>query len=122
MGSPLVLVVDDEPDIRQVLTIILEDEGFAVRTAANGREAWDLLVQQRPAVLLLDLNMPVMSGWELHERLRTEQLRPAVIFMTAGQHACTEAVRHGADDCLPKPFDLDDVLQVITRYTTDSAR
>ena len=119
-SASLVLVVDDDPDIRTVVALLLEEEGFSVVTATNGQEALTELAQHQPAVVLLDLNMPVMSGWELHARLREDTQPPPIVFMTAGQHACTEAARYGADDCLPKPFGLDDLLRVVLRFTTDS--
>lgn len=111
-----VLVVDDQPDIRNVIAAILEAEGYRVATAANGREALDRLAAQPPALILLDLHMPVMTGWELHERLVADGLPIAVVFMTAGEQACIEAERCGAAGCLPKPFELDDLVGVVRRF------
>jgi CheY-like chemotaxis protein len=67
-----ILLVEDEPDLRADLAFLLEDEGYRVRTAAHGAEALTLLEGgARPAVILLDLMMPVMDGWETRARLRT---------------------------------------------------
>ncbi len=115
-----VLVVDDDPDIRAVIARVLEDEGFRAATAANGREALARIATDPPAVVLLDLNMPIMTGWEVQAWLRDQRIATAVVFMTAGEQACREAARHGADDCLPKPFALDDLLRVVLRFTADS--
>jgi CheY-like chemotaxis protein len=113
-----VLVVDDQPDIRNVIAAILEAEGYRVTTAANGREALDRLAAQPPALVLLDLHTPVMNGWELQRRLATDEPRIAVVFMTAGEQACIEAERHGAAGCLPKPFELDDLVDVVRRFAS----
>ncbi len=64
--------------------------------------------------------MPIMNGWELHARLCAQDGHPPVVFMTAGRQACREAARHGADACLPKPFELDQLLRVVLRFTADS--
>lgn len=111
-----VLVVDDQPDIRNVIAAILEAEGYRVETAANGREALERLSAHAPSLILLDLHMPVMTGWELHERLLAEGLHITVVFMTAGEQACIEADRWGAAGCLPKPFELDDLVGVVHRF------
>jgi CheY-like chemotaxis protein len=67
-----ILLVEDEPDLRADLAYLLKDEGYRVRTAAHGAEALELLEGgARPAVILLDLMMPVMDGWETRARLRT---------------------------------------------------
>ena len=58
-----VLIVDDDPGIRRMMSLVLAGEGYDVRTAENGRQALDLLASWRPAVILLDLMMPVMDGW-----------------------------------------------------------
>jgi CheY-like chemotaxis protein len=72
-----ILIVEDEPPIRDVLAEILEDEGYRVSTVSNGMEALTYLRQQadRPRLILLDLGMPVMTGWEFRE----EQLRDATL-------------------------------------------
>jgi CheY-like chemotaxis protein len=67
-----ILLVEDEPDLRADLAFLLEDEGYRVRTSAHGAEALALLERgARPALILLDLMMPVMDGWETRARLRT---------------------------------------------------
>ncbi len=72
---PSVLVVDDDPDIREAIAELLVDHEYDVTTAANGAEALDLLVngRARPRVMLLDLMMPVMDGWRLMAELRARQ-------------------------------------------------
>lgn len=114
--QPVILVVDDESAIRDSLALVLSDEGYAVLTARNGQEALACLAQQRPAVVLLDLQMPVMTGWEVLDTLRVHAPTVPVVVMTAGTTARAEAVRHGAAGYLPKPFDLDDLLGVVARF------
>lgn len=108
-----ILVVDDDPDIRRVVQLVLEGEGFAVVQAGTGREAVAWLEEQLPAVMLLDLNMPEMTGWEVQAWLREQQLAIPVVIMTAGQEAWRQAQCLGAAGYLAKPFDLDDILRVV---------
>jgi CheY-like chemotaxis protein len=112
----LILVVDDDPDIRTFVHMILEEEGYAVQGAGDGREALARVQQQRPSLILLDLNMPVMSGWELHEELRTHQVGVPVVYMSAAQRACGEAEQHGAQGYLAKPFGLGELLNTVERF------
>ena len=111
-----ILVVDDDEAIRDMVAMVLEDEGYEVATAPNGAQALGLIARGAPSLVLLDLNMPVMSGWELHARLRIEAPNIPVIFMTAGQEARAEARRHAAAGFLSKPFDLDDLLKMVAHY------
>ena len=108
-----ILVVDDDPDIRHVVEAILESEGYQVTTAINGRQAWEQITQQRPDVVLLDLQMPVMTGWELLDLLREQGVQVPIVVMTAGYRARAESERRGAAGHLAKPFELDDLLAVV---------
>jgi CheY-like chemotaxis protein len=111
-----VLVVDDDPDILRVVAMTLADEGYRVLTATNGEEALGCLLKQMPALVLLDLNMPVMSGLEMLERLRALDLTIPIVFMTAGYRAQQEAERHEVAGYLAKPFDLGALLRVVARF------
>jgi two-component system, chemotaxis family, chemotaxis protein CheY len=106
-----VLVVEDEPDIRETLRDILEMEGYRVRCAANGKEALDVLAEMKPKLILLDLMMPVMSGYELLQRLReSDDLAkiPVTVVSAVGDRA---TVRNAS--ILKKPFDLDVLLHLV---------
>ena len=108
-----VLVVDDQEVIRETLQTALDDEGFTVECAANGREALDILERWKPCVILLDLMMPVMDGWAFRaEQQRTGNTVPIVLLSAAG-----ELDRHkealGAAAIVAKPFDLDNVISAI---------
>ena len=119
--STLVLVVEDHPDIRDAIRFALEDEGYRVLTAANGHEALDRITNDLPAVVLLDLAMPVMSGWEFHAHIRARGLNVPVVFMTTGEWASMEAERCGAEGCLPKPFNIDELYGTVTRFAGERA-
>ena len=104
-----VLVVDDEPSIRDFLAFALEDEGFRVTTAGDGREALDLVKRSPPDVVLTDLMMPAVDGYELIDGIRQQNLPVrAIIAMSAVSIA--GAREPNADLFLSKPFDVDQIL------------
>jgi CheY-like chemotaxis protein len=115
-----VLVVDDEEDIREAMAGILEDEGYCTRQAGNGAAA---LVEARllphPNAILLDLMMPVMSGWEFRERQLAdpEIAGIPVILVSAGDGRGFEA-----NATLGKPFPIDALLSTVERACFDEAR
>ena len=113
--APCVLVVDDDPDLRVMLCAILEAEGYTVDSAADGLEALAQLQARQPHVIVADLQMPRMTGQELLGQLRQLPVHIPVVFMTAGLRAELEAEQHGADGFLAKPFELDDLLQLVAR-------
>ncbi len=121
MTDTRVLVVDDDPAIRRAVGMMLEDEGYDVATAANGREALDQITRSLPSVVLLDLQMPEMDGWQLQRRLRELNLDVPVVFMTAGYRARAEAERHQAAGFLAKPFDMDDLLTTVARFAPQTS-
>ena len=112
-----ILVVDDD-DIRELVALVLADEGYEVATAPDGRQALDLIARQPPCLVLLDLNLPVMSGWEVHAHLRQAAPALPVVYMTAGGIAREEARRHAAAGYLAKPFDLTDLLATVARFVS----
>jgi CheY-like chemotaxis protein len=113
-----ILVVDDDAAIREMIKLVLESEDFSVATAANGREALDQIAANRPLLVLLDLQMPVMTGWETLAHLRAANTEVPVVFMTAGYRAKAEAERFGADGYVGKPFELDTLLGVVERLAS----
>jgi CheY-like chemotaxis protein len=117
-SSPLVLVVDDDPDIREALIDVLSDHGYEAKAAANGREALNLLrAGKRPRVILLDLMMPVMDGVQFRqEQLQHPELRDLpVILISAGNDVAQIAEQLGVSISLRKPIDLDVLLEQIAR-------
>jgi CheY-like chemotaxis protein len=112
-----ILVVDDDPAIRDVVTDILELSDYRVMTASNGAEALDRIRAQPPAAVLLDLMMPVMDGWEFMERCR-RRLPCAglpIAIMSAAHDAASAASQLGVQGYLTKPFELEAVLAVVDR-------
>ena len=114
------LVVDDSKVIRKVARHILETLDFEVREAADGREALDCCMAEAPDVILLDWNMPVMSGMDFLGALREAPLatRPKVVFCTTenGMAHIRAAIEAGADEYVMKPFDretLESKLQIV---------
>jgi CheY-like chemotaxis protein len=72
--SPCVLVVDDDRGVRDSLVELFEEEGYEVHSAADGLEALECMKRTRPSIVILDLMMPVMSGWELFERMKSDPM------------------------------------------------
>jgi CheY-like chemotaxis protein len=107
------LIVDDELSILEALQDVLSLEGYEVVTAYNGAEGLKRMSEAPPDLVLLDLMMPVMDGWELLRRMREDaRLRAVpVVIMSAGRIG--EEVRDAACATLPKPFDLDDLLETL---------
>jgi CheY-like chemotaxis protein len=110
-----VLIVEDHADLRDMLAVLLESEGFDVQTATNGAEALARLEESRPAVILLDLMMPVMSGDEFRRRqLADPRYRDVpVICMTAAHDGRVRADRLRAVEYFQKPLDFDRLLTVV---------
>ena len=116
-----ILVVDDDPDIRETVADLLETEGYSVMKAENGREALARLRQHKASLILLDMMMPVMDGWQF----RSEQQRDPeiaaipVVVVSASASTEQEAARMGAAGCMQKPLDLDELLGTIDRLCRD---
>ncbi|OIR44244.1 response regulator transcription factor [Corynebacterium sp. NML130628] len=115
-----VLVVDDEPNIVELLTVSLKFQGFEVESAGSGQEALEKVKDFRPDAFILDVMMPGMDGFELLGKLRAEGIDGPVLFLTA-KDAVEDRIHGltiGADDYVTKPFSLEEVitrLRVILR-------
>lgn len=107
-----ILIVDDDPTIRSVLEALLEDEGFVPVTAANGKEAVAIVRNDPPALVLMDLMMPVMNGLEASRTLKTdpETATVPIIAMSAGFILRESIDDLLADSIISKPFDLDALI------------
>jgi two-component system, chemotaxis family, chemotaxis protein CheY len=118
-GERLVLVVDDDPDILQTLGLCLTTEGYRVLMAANGKEALDLLENERPSVILLDLMMPVMDGWQFVAELEHRGRRDVpLLILSADRSVQGHAEQLRANGHLAKPFDLDELLGKVQQLST----
>ncbi|HZP30335.1 MAG TPA: response regulator transcription factor, partial [Acidimicrobiia bacterium] len=108
---PTILVVDDEPSYRDALSVALQREGFIVETAADGPEAVMKFDSVRPALVLLDVMLPQMSGVDVCREIRTRSQVP--IIMVTARNAEIDAVvglEVGADDYVTKPFRLRELV------------
>jgi two-component system chemotaxis response regulator CheY len=113
-----ILVVDDDELIRTTVASTLAEEGYPVVTAPDGAAALDVVEQQPPTAILLDMKMPIMDGWAFARAYR-EQPEPhaPIVVMTAAADAARRAADVGAEAYLSKPFELDDVLNLVGRMT-----
>lgn len=110
-----VLVVDDEVDIRQVLVYVLADEGYEVDEASNGEAALELIERQHPDLIILDMKMPGIDGWEFAKRYRKLYgNRAPIIVLTAAQDAARRGDDIRAESYVPKPFDLDVLVERVS--------
>ena len=114
-----VLVVDDERDIREAIAEALETEGYEVAAAANGMEALSRLREYHPDVVLLDLMMPIMNGWQFRARQKEDPQvsEIPVIVVTAMGHEPTI----DADKYIQKPFDLDELITAVSSCSNAAA-
>jgi CheY-like chemotaxis protein len=104
-----VLVVDDDPNIRRMIVAALRRDGYSFLEAPNGREALDLMRAEHPDVVVLDLMMPVLSGWDvLRERQSDAELSRIPVIVVSANRDPDVAVAVNAGICafLPKPFDI----------------
>ena len=107
-----VLVVDDEPNIADVISMALRFEGFAVQIAANGREALEGVRSFQPHLMLLDIMLPDMEGFEVARRLGADRAGLPIVFLTA-RDTTEDKVRGltmGGDDYVTKPFSLEELV------------
>lgn len=112
MAGERLLLVDDEENLRSMLDAALRHSGFDVVPVATGRAALDAVKTERPALIVLDVMLPDIDGFEVCRRLRTEGDRTPVLFLTA-RDATEDAVRGltlGGDDYLVKPFSLEELV------------
>lgn len=112
-----ILVVDDEPAVRLLLSDFLEDEGYRVVTVGDGMEALDRFRRgERPCFMLLDLVMPRLNGWELAHRLRADPKLEPVPFAVIASNPEADRDGLGATRWLGKPIDLDLLLQTLDEH------
>jgi two-component system chemotaxis response regulator CheY len=122
MAGRQILVVDDDDMIRDLIADALSDEGYAVIRAADGAEALRRVEEQAPALVLLDMRMPVMDGWRFAREYRALPGPHApIVVMTAAENADAWCREIGGDGCLPKPFDLDVLFETVERLAGATA-
>jgi len=112
-GGPLVLVVDDDDRLREFMRVNLELEGYTVREASSGEEALDAIEDQAPALVLLDVVMPGIDGWQMLQRMQ-ERHGSIPVIMFSGQVDSTvasDAEQRGARGFIGKPFDPHQLIE-----------
>jgi CheY-like chemotaxis protein len=111
-----ILVVDDDPEVRALVSDVLDEAGYAVELAGDGEEALHVIERSPPRLLLLDIQMPRVDGPSLARELRARLRDLPVIVMTARPHPEREADRCNAVAVLAKPFDSADLIRVVRRF------
>ena len=118
-GTP-VLVIEDHDDTRAMVAALLTAEGFTVVTAENGQRGLEQLMEVRPCLILLDLMMPIMTGWEFRRAqlsLADSKLAAVpVLLLTAVPEAERVAEQLDAVDLIPKPVDFDQLIDCVRRH------
>jgi len=117
-----ILVVDDDPDLREFLRLMLTSMGFEVTSAANGQEALDDMEGHDPDLILLDMKMPVMNGWEFCRALEGRDTHPPIVVLTAAPDPAGRAAEVHADGWLGKPFECADLEAIVRRFAKSPAR
>ncbi len=118
----LVLVVEDDDCLRDSIVMAIELEGYTVQSAANGSQALLAALQSMPNLILLDMRMPVMDGWEFSKKFRARHGRAApIVVMTASEDAKKRALEVEAQGWIGKPFNLNELFELLGRFLPPSA-
>jgi len=117
----VILLVDDDASVRELIGRVLVDEGYSVWLAANGDEALNTVASKPIDLVLLDLNMPGLGGWDIYEKLTTENPLLAVIIITAKPNQLFTSLGAGVGALLEKPFDFPVLLQTVKNLLAEPA-
>ncbi|HEX8230976.1 MAG TPA: response regulator [Chloroflexia bacterium] len=115
-GKRPILVVDDDETILSTVCDILQFEGYSTECAANGEEGLRVLETVKPKLVLLDMRMPVLDGWQFAQILKERGIKIPIVVMTAAQDAKEWAREIEANGYLPKPFDYLDLLAAVEAH------
>lgn len=111
----LVLVVEDDLPLARLMEALLQSAGYRVRTAGDGESGLDAVHAEQPALVLLDLTIPKLDGWEVLSRLKETDGAPPVVLFTGHRAASERAQSAGAAAAILKPFDIDHLLDTVER-------
>ncbi len=115
-GDNKVLVLDDDRDLLSLVAFVLEEDGYEVKTATDGREGLDAVQREMPDLILLDMKMPVMDGWEFAREFHSKfDSKVPIVVLTAAADARRSAEEVGAVGWIGKPFDLDTLTNTVKR-------
>lgn len=126
--NPLILVVDDDPDLVESVCMKLENESYRVQKAYDGVEAWEKIREEKPNLLILDVMMPNKDGYKLCDEIKgdSENKDITVLLLTAVGDAVTstnythrDGITTLADDFIPKPVDMDKLVDIVKDYLND---
>lgn len=116
-AKPELLVVDDDEDLLWLMTDVLVEAGFSVETAENGQKGLESVARRKPDLILLDMKMPVMDGWQFARELGNGDGQAVpIIVVTAADDARRRAEEIGAVGWLGKPFDIESLVAVVRRH------
>jgi CheY-like chemotaxis protein len=117
-----ILLIDDDPDVRQVIGAALKREGYAVETASRKEEALEKIAQEKPSLILLDVLLSGADGRELCRQLKAdENTRPIPVIMLSGHPvAAVQYASYGAEDFIAKPFSTDTLLKKLAERMSKS--
>ena len=123
----LILVVDDDPDLVEAVSMKLESKGYRVAKAYDGVQAWDKIKEERPKLVILDVMMPNKNGYQVCDEIKNDPDYKdiTVVLLTAvGEAVTTTRYMHRdgittlADDFIPKPIDLDKLMEIVGSYAS----
>ncbi len=118
--SRLVLVVEDDPMMQKMALKILRSRGFQCELASNGREAIEMAARLRPALILMDLSLPEMNGWEATRKLKADPELASIPVVAMTAHAMVgdreTALAAGCAECLTKPYQISELVALVGRY------
>jgi DNA-binding response OmpR family regulator len=121
----LILVVDDDPDLVEAVSMKLEAKNFRVAKAYDGVEAMDRIQEEKPALVILDVMMPRKNGWDVCDEIKNDAALkeiPVVLLTAVADSVKTTSYTHHngkttlADDYIPKPIDLDELMEIVTDH------
>lgn len=114
-----IAIIDDDPDILDALQLLFETEGYDTKTTGRGDETFQIVEKFKPDVLLLDVLLSGKDGRVICKQLKKDNTtsRIPIIMMSAHPHAKDSVMKVGADDFIPKPFDMNDMLRRVEKHT-----
>jgi len=123
ISNNTVLIVDDQPDIRELLRYSLQSRGLNVAEAVNGREAVELASQVQPGLILMDLSMPVLDGFEATRQISSQPAMKGIPIVAVSafcdSHNRHKAIEAGCVDCVSKPIDFRLIDSLLKVHLTD---
>ena len=120
MTQPRILVIDDDRSILELVCELLADAGYAVHGTVDAIEGLSLVREQAPDLIVLDMRMPIMNGWQFKQALDEHELAVPIVVMTAAQNARQWASEVDAIGYVAKPFDIDNLLSVVEGSLTEN--